>query len=68
MTSSSCSSSKLISAVEPWKSEPATAEPPMVTTTVFGSGCSTTIEPPPVWASLVLLGVTWAWRERRTIW
>src|SRR5262249_50101844 len=35
---------------------------------VFGSGCSTTIQPPPVWASLVLEGVTWAWRERRTIW
>jgi hypothetical protein len=29
----------------------------MVTTTVFGSGCSTTTHPPPVWSSPVRLEV-----------
>jgi hypothetical protein len=40
----------------------------MVTTMVFGSGCSTTIDPPPVCASLVRVGGTPARRERSTIW
>src|SRR5262245_6078615 len=66
--SRSCSRSKVIPAADPWKSDPATADPPRVTTMVFGSGCSTTIDPPPVWASLVLVGVTSAWREGRTVW
>ena len=39
----------------------------MVTMTVFGSGCSTTIDPPPVWASPVPVVVTSARRERTTI-
>ena len=30
---------------DPWQSDPATADPPIVTTMVFGSGCSTTIVP-----------------------
>ena len=39
----------------------------MVTMTVFGSGCPTTIYPLPVWASPVPVGVTSARRERTTI-
>jgi hypothetical protein len=39
----------------------------MVTMTVFGSGYSTMIDPRPVWASPVLVGVTSVRRERRTI-
>jgi hypothetical protein len=40
----------------------------MVTTMVFGSGCSTMIDPPPVWAPLVRFGVASAERDLRTIW
>ena len=50
-----------------WCSTVQTSEPPMVTMTVFGSGCSTTIDPPPVWASPVPVVVTSARRARTTI-
>jgi hypothetical protein len=49
---------KFIAASDALQSDPATADPLMVTTIVFGSGCSTRIDPPPVWAFLVLVGVT----------
>jgi hypothetical protein len=68
MTSKSCSKLKVIPAAELLQSEAATAAPAMVTTMVFGSGCSTRIDPPQVWASLVRFGVASARRERRTIW
>jgi hypothetical protein len=59
---------KSIPAADPWKSDPTTADRPMLTTMVFGSRCSTWIDPPPVWTSLVRIGVTSAFWEWRTIW